>query len=105
MDEVNNQSRKGGKMHKKKMYQKENFRSLVLSYAAELPEDCSEEMAERVLRAHAKEWGGCISCVHSRRHPDVTPQEKDFWLRRTCVLGLKQGTCGNHVPFPETEEA
>lgn len=86
----------------KELLQLENFKSLIISYASELFEDSAEEMTEKALRGHAREWGGCISCVYSRRHPEAFPDNKEnWWLRRHCVLGLKQDSCNEYLRFPE----
>jgi len=54
----------------------------------------TEEEVAKVLIQHAKKWGGCINCMYS------TPSRGRFsWLRRGCVLGLSQGTCGMQKPI------
>lgn len=89
---------------------KENFEALVSSYSVELVEDSAERMAEMALRGMAKQWGGCISCVFSRRREQrqneeaAMPGTSGFWTRRACVLGLSQDTCGEHLSFPEEEK-
>lgn len=80
----------------------ENFKALVDSFAVELLKDSAYEMVERALKGHARKWGGCISCVFSRRHPETRPEDtQNWWYRRKCTLGLKQDTCGKHLAFPE----
>ena len=61
-----------------------------------------EDIAQGLI-AHARQWGGCVRCVHSRpsRYYIESEQKQGrnisigtFWTIRTCVLGLSQGNCG-----------
>lgn len=85
--------------------QKENFQNLINSYVADMMGDAADVMAEKALRGLARQWGGCISCAFSRKYKARRPQEErnESWIHRTCVLGLQNQTCGEHLTFPEGE--
>jgi len=56
----------------------------------------SPEQAQVVLEAHARRWGGCVSCAHCK------PAERGGvpdWLCRDCRLGLEQSTCNSWEPL------
>jgi len=67
----------------------------------------SKDELIRALMQHAKNWGGCIRCKHSRLNEYVYRQGLNkratmhmVWTTRTCALGLAQGTCGEaYSPF------
>ena len=89
------------------LLKEENFRALVESYSVLFSEDSAELMVEKALRAHARQCGGCISCVFSRFNEPKLEKDKshnefqsEMWLHRSCVLGLKQDICGEHLDFP-----
>ena len=49
---------------------------------------------KRILAAHARRAGGCISCAYS------SPYHGNFsWVARHCVLGLRQDNCGMYKPM------
>lgn len=82
---------------------KEQFECLIDSYLDQFPE-LKPEIIEKALRQHAKNFSGCIACVFSRcykprEYEDI--RKEQLWLRRTCILGLSQGTCGCFEPFPK----
>ncbi len=49
--------------------------------------------ARRAVEAHARRWGGCVSCANSAVHPD-----HPSWTIRECRLGLRQDECGEYEP-------
>ena len=58
------------------------------------------EDVKRILAAHAKRVGGCVSCAYS------SPYHGNFsWTARHCVLGLQQGSCGMYKPILSSETA
>lgn len=84
----------------------ENFKELVKSYV--FPKwalnEITVELNLRKYGKYAKMFGdGCISCVFSRRYPGEIPDSLSFWIKRACVLGLNQDTCGKYLEFPEIE--
>ncbi len=84
----------------KKKYIDTPFGNLINSYAF-ITEGLSDEEIEKALRAHARIWGGCISCRYSIAHPSCTERKGNIWLMRNCQLGLTQSTCNMHTPFPD----
>ena len=91
------------KEEKIELLQEENFQALINSYAIRFMEDSAETMVEKALRGHAKLWAGCVSCVFSRAYKNPLPKGDPAaeWTRRTCILGLRQDTCGEHLDFPK----
>ena len=56
------------------------------------------EDVKRILAAHARRTGGCVSCAYS------SPYHGNFsWTARHCVLGLQQGSCGMYKPMLPSE--
>ena len=45
------------------------------------------------LRKLAKQYSGCVSCIHSKPHPDAPVDIS----ARTCELGLAQNTCRSYT--------
>jgi hypothetical protein len=78
----------------------ESYRNAALALDIDM-----DDVEKAVLNA-AREWGGCVSCRHSR-----APSNADKYARqrgallvmmRTCILGLRQETCGARESiFPE----
>lgn len=79
--------------------QNDHWVALVDSYIGLVEGDW--EACEKALRTHARQFGGCISCIYSRMHPEGLSRKGNPWYMRTCILGLKQDTCGMHEDFPE----
>jgi len=80
-----------------------NFARLVDSYADDFLDmggEVASAMAEKTVRGAAKRFGGCISCVFSRKRQAVRSYESEGPLVRTCVLGLAQDSCESHMEFP-----
>lgn len=85
----------------------ENFKELIRSYIPPHGDKVDETIAEAILRRYQK-WGGCLSCVYSRRYAPLLynvekptiEQIRELWTQRTCVLGLSQSTCQKHLDFP-----
>jgi len=60
----------------------------------------SLEDVKRILAAHAKRAGGCVSCAYS------SPYHGKFsWVARHCVLGLRQDNCTMYKPMLQGEVA
>lgn len=78
------------------------FGNLIYSYLF-LCDGLSDEEIEAALRAHAKKWGGCISCRFSVAHPEARERKGNVWYQRACQMGLSQDGCDMHRPFLEAE--
>jgi len=77
------------------------FASAVASY---LNTSLEYEDIARALIEHARQYGGCMSCVHSRPYKRMLDERleqgknirpADIWYARTCPLGLSQERCGS----------
>lgn len=80
------------------------FGNLINSYLSKT-DGLSYEEVEQALRAHARKWGGCVSCRYSICHPSVSYGSTDnMWLVRDCQVGLSRSNfvkCPMYKPFPE----
>lgn len=79
--------------------QTDQFKHLKESYTSDMTEDSADYMAENALRGLAQQWTGCVACAFSRKYKQGHLWGGG-WTYRRCSLGLKQDTCGNHLPFP-----
>ena len=84
-----------------------NVAVIAESYTdAALALDIDLDAVERAVLSAARQWGGCVSCRHSRasRNAEEYARKRGALpvTTRTCILGLRQETCSARESiFPE----
>ena len=81
-----------------------NLQAVVESYAgAAAVLDLSISDVEKAIVSAAQRYGGCMSCLYSRAPRDASEYAYQRGalpvMRRRCVLGLSQSTCGSFEPI------